>query len=173
MDSADNKTLSYAGIGSRETPPETLSLMTRLAARLEELGYTLHSGAAEGADTAFELGVKNPENMRIFLPWENFNKRNCPCEIPPLAYEIAKRFHPAWERLSAGAQKLMARNTQQVLGRDCKTPVNFVLCWHRGTGGTTQACRIAEHHRIPIVNIFLSDWRERIKAIVSSIMEVA
>jgi predicted Rossmann fold nucleotide-binding protein DprA/Smf involved in DNA uptake len=47
----------YAGIGARSTPPQILSVMTRLASKLEGMGYTLRSGGAAGADTAFERGV--------------------------------------------------------------------------------------------------------------------
>ena len=49
---------TYAGIGSRKTPEDIITLMHRLGVRLAELGFTLHSGAANGADTAFEIGIK-------------------------------------------------------------------------------------------------------------------
>lgn len=163
------KKLSYAGIGSRETPTEILSLMTRLAVRLEELDYILHSGGADGADTAFEQGVKCATNKIIFLPWTNFNGRMGTPEIPPRAFEIAKQFHPSPERLSGGVLKLMARSSQQILGQNLDEPVSFVLCWHLGTGGTTQAVRIAEHHGIPVINLADSDWREKARAVVPSI----
>ncbi len=63
----------YAGIGSRKTPPEMMSLMTDLAARLEEQGWILRSGGAIGADSAFQLGVKDPDNQRIYTT--NSNRR--------------------------------------------------------------------------------------------------
>ena len=47
----------YAGIGSRETPPKVLDLMTRLAQTLARDGWHLHSGGAHGADTAFADGT--------------------------------------------------------------------------------------------------------------------
>jgi predicted Rossmann fold nucleotide-binding protein DprA/Smf involved in DNA uptake len=40
----------YAGIGSRETPPDILEWMTSLAANLETMNYVLRSGGAQGAD---------------------------------------------------------------------------------------------------------------------------
>jgi hypothetical protein len=61
---------SYAGIGSRETPADVMALMGRVAARLEVLGWTLRSGAAQGADQAFEAGVSSKKE--IFLPWKGF-----------------------------------------------------------------------------------------------------
>jgi hypothetical protein len=39
----------YAGIGSRETPKDILDLISKIAIKLESLGYTLRSGGADGA----------------------------------------------------------------------------------------------------------------------------
>lgn len=39
------KRITYAGIGSRATGPEMLKLMSRVAARLAELGLVLRTGA--------------------------------------------------------------------------------------------------------------------------------
>ena len=50
-------TKTYAGIGSRRTPPEILRLMERMALILSGAGYTLNSGGAKGADSAFENGA--------------------------------------------------------------------------------------------------------------------
>lgn len=46
--------MTYAGIGSRETPMEVLELMTKASTWLGTKGYTLQSGGAIGADMAFE-----------------------------------------------------------------------------------------------------------------------
>ena len=48
----------YTGIGSRETPKDIMQLMSKLAYKLASEGYILRSGAAQGADTAFEEWVK-------------------------------------------------------------------------------------------------------------------
>ena len=54
------KTMTYAGVGSRETPPAILKKMTAVAAMLSGRGYKLQSGGAIGADMAFE-GKPYPE----------------------------------------------------------------------------------------------------------------
>ena len=61
----------YAGIGSRKTPPTIRSLMTKCANQLHNEGFTLRSGGAQGADTAFELGAQL--RKEIYLPWRRFN----------------------------------------------------------------------------------------------------
>ncbi len=158
-------TRRYAGIGSRATPPAVLTLMTGVARRLAERGYTLVSGGAPGADVAFERGA---HHKHIFLPWHGFQSR------PPAAFDhdqpsaeafrVAACLHPAWERLSSAAQKLMARNTHQILGADLRSPVDFVVCWtpdgrekeedrSRKTGGTGQAIALASRWGVPVFNL--------------------
>lgn len=147
----------YAGIGSRKTPVNVLEIMTQLATKLEQDGYILRSGGAVGADTAFERGVRDPENKEIFLPWRGFNGSDSPlCELTREAYDMAKVFHPAWERCSTVARKFHARNCYQVLGPTLTLPSRFIVCWTPNalmTGGTGQALRIAQHHGVEICNM--------------------
>lgn len=56
------KNMTYAGIGSRETPMEVLELMTKASTWLGARGYTLQSGGAIGADMAFE-GKAYPKTL--------------------------------------------------------------------------------------------------------------
>lgn len=144
----------YAGIGSRDTPGDVCCTMTLLAGQLEILGYTLRSGAAPGADTAFEKAALTKE---IFLPWEAFNGHSSVlCHPSPEAYTVAEQLHPAWRLCGSKARLLHSRNAHQVLGKDLKTPVDFVLYWavHRfgikfPEGGTAMALRIASKNDIP------------------------
>jgi hypothetical protein len=138
--------------------------MRGIAKTLCQEGYILRSGGADGADTAFEDGHDYAGceviggDKEIYLPWKGFNNRDNGegCDIyPPTkrAIEIASKFHPTWDRCSSAVQKLHARNSHQVLGKDCETPSEFVICWHPGYGGTMQAVRIATHHKIPVYNL--------------------
>lgn len=149
---------TYAGIGSRETPMEMLGLMTLLGFHLALQGWTLRSGGAPGADTAFEMGAINALHEEgvvrpeIYLPWEGFEDRYkfvALKEPQPEAVEIAKEFHPAWDKLRQGGQKLMGRNVHQMMGPNVNKPTynTFVICWTpggKGGGGTGQALRIAK-----------------------------
>lgn len=147
----------YAGIGSRETPVKVLVLMTQIAKRLEERGYILRSGGADGADSAFAQDV-DPRNARVYLPWHKFNgKQGIVLGQVPDLRAIAKKYHPAWSRLSPGAQMLMTRNVAQVLGAWPENQKSeFVVCWTpdaKVTGGTGQAMRIAKAYGIEIYNL--------------------
>lgn len=163
----------YTGIGSRETPAHILLLMTEAAAILESRGWTLRSGAADGADAAFEAGVISAKE--IYLPWAGFNNSDSPLTDAPTAaaLEMAAGFHPAWERCSQGAQKMHARNCHQVLGQDLKTPSTFVVCWTEGgrlKGGTAQAIRIAQHYGIPVYNLGKPETLAEFKAVIAHML---
>ena len=58
----------YAGIGSRETPPEFIDEFIKIGKWLGSHGYILRSGGADGADSAFEL-IKsmNVDSMAKFI----------------------------------------------------------------------------------------------------------
>jgi len=149
----------YAGVGSRETPAPVLNGMENLGYRLAKAGWTLRSGAAPGADSAFERGaVRGKGEAEIFLPWNGFQGRQD--GIVPATWEtamaMAKEFHPNWPACTPGARKLHARNCFQVLGLTLDDPVDCVICWTkdgRGGGGTGQALRIAGSRGIPIYDL--------------------
>jgi len=149
---------AYAGVGARHAPPEVLKELNHLAKYYANEGYTLRSGSADGCDSAFERGCSFVGGkMEIFLPWRGFNGNLSPLFTPPpLAYRIAEKYHPAWNNLSPAVKKLMARNSQQILGKDCNQPCEFVLCYTKGgklVGGTSQALRIAIDLNIPVINL--------------------
>lgn len=130
----------YAGIGSRRTPKNIMIDMTKLAADLENRDWFLRSGGAEGADWAFEKGVEHDDNMDII------KASHC----TKAAMEIASKFHPAWDKCSDYAKRLLGRNVMIILGRDLQSPVKFVAYWTDQTarGGTVHALKVAEHFKI-------------------------
>ena len=136
--------------------------MTKIAAKLYEEGWILRSGAALGADTAFEVGALTQK--RIYYANDATKE----------SMAVAEIFHPAWHKCSEYAKKLHGRNLFQVLGRDLKTPVSFVICWtpdgaqtHQervfATGGTGTAISIASNHNIPVFNLKNEYQLERIQ----------
>lgn len=154
----------YAGIGSRETPPEVLELMTQLAGRLEQEGWLLRSGGAPGADSAFEVGVRDPRNRAIYLPWPGFQGKQPgggffdAQRLPGWQEALAtvEQYHPAPDRLSRGGRALMARNAMQVMGPALNRPADLIVAWTpegRVTGGTGQALRMALDQGIQIRNL--------------------
>lgn len=165
----------YAGIGSRDTPPEICHLMTRIEKRLSEKGWTLRSGGARGADSAFEAGSSLSE---IYLPYDGFEKKRqyhigCYDAESFSNYQearaIAAEFHPAWGRCSEWARKMHTRNVYQVLGMDLNTPSSCIICWTKDggfNGGTSQSMRIAKARGIPIFNLYFEDSIDKLAEFV-------
>jgi len=158
-------TMTYAGIGSRETPQNILNEMTAFAKEAEAMGYILNTGVTfkgkeEGADAAFSKGTTK---KNLFAPEKATEKE----------VAIAKEIHPKPSALSPGAMKLMARNTNQVFGANLNTPVDFVLFYAKETrgirpeGGTGQAVQMARMKNIPTINMANPDWKEQALAIIS------
>ncbi len=143
---------TYTGVGSRKTPNNILDLMRNIAIKMAYCGFTLRSGGATGADTAFEQGAGNKKEI--------FYANDATVE----AMTISKQFHPAWHKCGNYAKKLHGRNAFQVLGRNLATPADVLICWtpdacknhaqrKYSTGGTGTAISIADAYQVPIVNL--------------------
>lgn len=157
----------YTGVGSRKTPNDILYMMKHLAMQLERKGYTLRSGGAQGADTAFEQGVVT--HKEIYYANQATKE----------AMNIAAKWHPAWNKCGDYARKLHGRNAFQVLGLNLETPSKFLICWtpdgctkhatrQYSTGGTGTAISIADAYNVEIYNLqvpkhynIMADWLEK------------
>jgi hypothetical protein len=168
----------YAGVGSRNTPPHILVLMQLIAFRLAEMGWVLRSGAAPGADQAFQRGVEEWiakranvnlfDYCQIYIPWHTFGKMDLTHrpEVHVLgdydytrANSIAAEIHPAWDNCSIAAKSLHSRNVFQVLGTTFDQPVKMCICWAEPTrdgnvkGGTRTAWVLAKQHGAKCINL--------------------
>jgi hypothetical protein len=164
---------TYGGVGARGTPPSVIQRMISVGKQLALLGGTLRSGAADGADTAFETGCHLAwGGHEIFLPWRNFNKH--PSQhytVTPKAFELAK-IHPRYEALSQGVKKLMGRNSQILMGPTMDTPVDSLLAWTpkgRVVGGTGHTILLAQQLNIPVINLSDSTWKEELNALLTKL----
>jgi hypothetical protein len=149
--------------------------MVAVARKLNGLGWTLRSGGAEGADTAFEAGAGSA--IEIYRPRGDQRKPHHQAlyadSLWTEAMQAAASVHPAWGRCSDFAKALHARNAFQILGADLRTPSRFVVCWtpdgaktdhdctHQ-TGGTGTAIRLADRAAIDVFNLRCPEDAERI-----------
>lgn len=171
--------LPYAGIGARNTPQIILEVMRHLSAHLASIGFVLRSGGANGADTAFEVGVEDFEasqffngeqqkvrRREIYLPWAGFNNNPStlhPGNLPFSKEEIdfAARLHPNWAACRPSVQRLHASSVRQLIGHHslCGESVElsrFLVCWTENgaiRGGTGQTIRMAQNLGVPVFNL--------------------
>lgn len=140
-------------------------------------GFTLRSGAAIGADTAFEQGaLRGRGPTDIFLPWRGYNNhRSRLIQTTHQARRLAATLHPGWDKLQGGARAMHARNCHQVLGFNLDAPAAAVICWtpdgceglatrRPDTGGTATAIVLAERCGIPVFNLQRDDAHQRLLA---------
>lgn len=155
----------YAGIGSRQTPADVLSLMEKIAKHLSSKGMILRSGHAEGADQAFERGCYFTAGQKeIFIANDAKNDK--------AALDLAASIHPAWDKCSEYAKLLHARNGYIILGEDLKTPVDFVICHYDETkkfGGTRQAIKLAQMKGIKVYNLWKPNVRKAFEERLASL----
>jgi hypothetical protein len=161
-------TMTYAGIGSRETPQEILDQMKQVARQLDQAGYTVNTGNAKGADAAFR---DSASKKNVFFPKD----------ATEVTKEIAMEIHPAPEALQRkkGGVELMARNTNQVFGENLDAPVDFVLAYDPSgwegqgprpeKGGTNQAIDMAARKGIPVINMANPGWKEKLEAVLRDV----
>lgn len=165
----------FTGIGSRKTPDEVLIIMGKLAQVFAKKGWILRSGHAPGADKAFEKGCdKAGGSKEIYIPWKGFEGSTSDLYegFSHLAEEYAFQYHPNLYACTPGAVKLMIRNTCQILGKNCKTKSDLVVCYceidknGKWKGGTGQALRIAQAYKIPIFNLYYKEDLDKLKEFV-------
>ena len=164
---------SFAGIGSRQITKEEHKRIAEISAMLSSLGYTCYSGGAEGSDYAFETNCKE---TIVFIPWKNYRnpyKTYTESKTVIVAGDTIEgnksvsKFHPAANKLSLGAHKLMCRNYHQIHGLGEFPKVELVVCCAHPDkkfgvqGGTGQAVRIALSENIPIFNIRTMKWMNK------------
>lgn len=156
----------YAGIGARKTPDNVLELMEWTGLIMSMKGYCLRSGAAKGADSAFEYGCDKGEKLKeIFTAKSN---------IPQWGFDTVDKYHPSPSKLSDYVKRLHARNAMILLGEHGDNPVEFVVCWTPNesvTGGTGQALRIANDQGIKVYNLGDADVFARFNMRVKELAE--
>ena len=159
---------TYAGVGARKTPALVLGRMWDIATNLAGRGWHLRKGGAKGADDAFARAA--PADRRtVFFPWRGYNgwsgsegRALTAGELQALRAAAAPH-HPAWQRCAPSVRDLHARNVAILLGADMREPVNAIICWTengRVQGGTGMAIRLAQHYRIPVLNLAELGMRE-------------
>ena len=147
----------YTGIGSRKTPEHILKAMNVFAGIAEGYGYTLRSGGAKGADTAFELGVKSQSNKNIYRVSQEFNFN----QNMFASKKLEKHVPIPLTKMRPVVRKLLIRNAFQIYGSDVSSPVlsRFLICWTPTVdytsieaGGTRYAVLMAQEENIPVYN---------------------
>lgn len=150
--------MRIACIGSRDLNPEALGICRTLGQWIVKCGHHIYTGNALGADQAFAAGgnTADPRLVHLMLPWDSYERDKIVSGNQVLSadklgsqsrayYEgLARKYHPRYDSLSQGSQKLHLRNGMILIPDH---PVDLVLAWPRdgaNQGGTGQGLRLAQ-----------------------------
>lgn len=145
-------------VGTRFPPHQIAQVASKIGRNLSDRGFIGRSGGAIGMDQAWMLDY-NCELSEIYRPDDKCNGINVTkFENFYEAEEMVKLIIPHFEYLDFYSQWLHVRNAYQVLGRDLKTPSDFLLCYAEVRnkvvqGGTRTAVVLARKHGIPVYNL--------------------
>ena len=173
----------YTGIGSRDVTETEFSIMSQLAQHFATAGWTLRSGGAGGADSAFEKGCALAEGYaEIFIPWKGFGTKvenpNCRRYVPDersfgkaAHYLVENGIIPWFSNMTQGAQKLHSRNYYQVLGVDNIKSNVMVYCAEDDKhgipkGGTRTAILLARSFGVSTYNIRVPKQLSELKEVI-------
>lgn len=163
---------AYAAIGSRSLSPLQIALCRKVGVVMAQKGWTLHTGAAQGADQAYAVGALTAGGrVMLHLPWDTYERKwvaearsRFPSKVRSQAVESSPHyhkaessvfvFHPAAEHLSRSVILLHARNYNIICPSGDDQAVGFVVAFPgpRG-GGTIQGVRVADCLGVPVVRL--------------------
>ena len=148
----------YTGIGHRDNVPmQILSLMTKKAQYLSDIGYTLRSGGARGSDFAFEKGADSFDSY-VLKPKQSIGAKNYIVPCLDDYRDLAMSCVPHWHKCNQYARDCHTRNICQIIGHVIDNPIksDFVLAYTLNgelVGGTSSALKLAMRNDIPIFNM--------------------
>ena len=137
-------------------------LLIQVGRGLARNGFTLRSGGARGSDSLWEYGARTGEaRPGEGLPEPEIYRVEPP--PPEWAFSLVQEFVDSkhtWGTFPVYKRGLLARNMQQILGRDGNSPSMWVLYWTEAegfdtpaAGGTRYALRCAAKYGIPMLNL--------------------
>lgn len=167
---------AYVGIGNNDAPPEILQKMSLLSATLAAKGWTLrHTGDKDGAAVAFEQGAGG--QAEAYIAWKGFNDRQSefipPRNVHPEVITLMKQYIPTFDNIKPGAHKVISRAVYAIIGKDLRSPAQFVVCWSADgaesagektakTGFMGMPIALASNLKMPVFNLQKPDAMERL-----------
>lgn len=155
--------IPYAITAGKETPPDVIEKLCRMARDFSVKGLTVRIGADGPVENAIDDAVVIKKEL--ILPWKDFNNKNSKFTFTnERAMVIAKQFHPTFDNMKKGIQLILAKNARLILGNKMDSPARFFLTWtedgidnikHKTakTGFTGHPIAIASAAGVPIFNL--------------------
>ena len=162
----------YAIACNRDIDDVNLNKLKEIAEKLSNYGFTLRSF---GSDVPGNTVEKELIRVEYFLPFKKFNNRTGSKLAKPTdgSFEIAKRYHPAYEKLKESVRQILASNVHMILGENLKDPILFLLVYspdgvEKGkdttirTGSVSFVIKVTDSINVPVINIKNSNTLDRL-----------
>lgn len=169
----------FACVGSRNTPLDVLKVMIRLGKTLTDLGYTITSGDAYGADRAFYYGAKQSKyfkqnGAKIYVIHDGFLGRSTDDDVfidvrkfkdmKETYQKLAQEARGTLKGLNEKGIALHSRNVLQILGPTLEDKADGIFFYaqtvgkNKVKGGTNTAYQLAKSNQVGIIkNLYLED----------------
>lgn len=173
---------SFAIMGSKEHPPETLRLAEEVAEYLKSISgfkVIVRTGGNLGFEEIFEKVISEKE---VFLPWKGFNgNRDSKYTRPsPKCSEIISKIILTFDKIKEGAKPIFMRIAHVILGKDLNARAECLITWSPDgaetkdkvnvkTGYASTAILLANAVKIPVFNLHNPDAFDRLKVFVSGL----
>ncbi len=181
-------TKRYLMTGTQDVSEVAIEKGRSIATSLLKLGYTLRSTLNGDRDKLNAVAtVAAMDKCEIYLPWYKYGsdeklRRSAVLKQPSkTAYEIATKYSRVFDSLKPVVRAFIARDVHVVLGLDCNTPIDFLLCYSDDgaetkqevsakTGNIGNYIRLCDECNIPVFNLRKEGAiDERFKGFIKSI----
>ena len=160
---------------SGEVPQTVIDNVIAVLDTINSVHFTLRD-SLDSRDALLVGTSKHVTRRDYILPWKKFNtsvdaKVSKPSKY---AYEVAAYFHKAFKKIPNVVKTMIARNNHLILGAECDTPVNFIICYsddgadtkkkvdYKTTGNISYFIEVGEELNIPIFNFKNEGAKEKL-----------
>ncbi len=166
---------TFAVSGTADVTDEAIGSFRDVLETINNLGFTMRSPGDE-RDRFNKIITENFSRKEYILPWKKFNTNVEATVVKPtkFSYELSATFHKAFKKLSNAVRGFIARDTHIFLGKDCDTPINFLIIYtscgienndkidFKTTGNASYFINLASELNVPIFNFKNKDAKDRL-----------
>jgi hypothetical protein len=170
-------------VASESAIDEKMTLVIdKVARELFSKGFTIRNGGDINDGLVKVARIPFADRELIYLPWKKFNPDLTGDMIKPneCGYRHSAHYHKGFKKVPPAVRAIIARTTNLILGEDCKTPVNLLICYtkdgasntgevdYKTTGNMSYIINLCDELNIPIFNLGKEGTNEKLLEFVKT-----
>lgn len=176
-----SKYKAYASLGSNDTPPAVLKLMTRIAEVMFKRGLVLRCSEVNAADRAFIAGASG--KWFSFVPgpnidetldnpdakYEPYSDWAIPSDITPSSsdFAFAKSLDKGFVFLNTAQKRWAIIGNSLIHGLDRESVARMLIVWSQPGDHCEWAMKVAVKAGVPVYNLANASHRNLFEKLVS------